>query len=170
MRGIVVGVVLSVHLWTVLACTVVSACTWFDAPLFSASVTALMGSLACINFAAIAAAIWLSSVALTRSSKMPQPSRLCGSTEPSASADVPERQGWAISRLTSASSPATCCSTSIRRRPISPTRCARLRGSVMTFARSRHTANRRRRSSSAAAFHPPARPYHASRTRQLSAG
>ena len=62
MRGIVVGAVLSVFLWTVLAWTVVSACTWLDAPLFSASVTALMGSLACINFAAIAAAIWLAAI------------------------------------------------------------------------------------------------------------
>ena len=62
MRGIVVGAILSVFLWTVLAWAVVSACTWLDVPLFSASVTALMSSLACINLAAMAAAIWLALV------------------------------------------------------------------------------------------------------------
>lgn len=62
MRGIVVGAVLSLVLWTALAWAIVCACTCFDVGPFTPSITALVISFVAIDLAAVSAAIWLALV------------------------------------------------------------------------------------------------------------
>ena len=62
MRGIVVGAVVSLVLWTALTWTIVCACTWLDIGWFSASAGVLVSALTCISLAAVLAAVWLASM------------------------------------------------------------------------------------------------------------
>ena len=64
MRGILVGAVLSVFLWTILTWCVVCAGTWFDGDRMTSSFDALAFSAACIAGALLTAAILAVSIAL----------------------------------------------------------------------------------------------------------
>ncbi len=64
MRGIVVGAVLSILLWTILSWCVVCASTWFDGDRMTSSFDALAFSAACIAGALLTAAILAVAMAL----------------------------------------------------------------------------------------------------------
>ena len=64
MRGIVVGAVLSVFLWTVLTWCIVCACTWLDAGHMTSSFDGLAVSAACIAGAFLTAAVLAVSMSL----------------------------------------------------------------------------------------------------------